>query len=218
MGISTILEGDCFGRLTVVKRAPKGEWKTKNSEWMCECICGVSLVVQSSNLRSGKTVSCGCYNKEQVKKRSTTHGSHSSPEYDAWQHMKSRCTNPNTMYYANYGGRGIRVCAEWLNSFEAFYRDVGPRPSDKHSLDRIDVNGDYVPENCRWATKVEQARNRTTTTYIRYNDSLVSLADAAELSGVSRKTVSTRLCRGWSQEALLLQPGQRPSLLPEAGE
>lgn len=134
--------------------------------WVCQCDCGNQTVVVGQHLTNGNTKSCGCRRVEAAKKlgRLSTHGMTGSPEYKAWQSMKDRCYNEDCHNYHLYGGRGILVWADWLKSFEAFYNDLGPRPSNKHSLDRIDVNGHYRPDNCRWATAEEQSNNRRNTT------------------------------------------------------
>lgn len=193
------LSGLRFGRLHVVAIAAKHTWKSKTSEWVCSCDCGSTTQVQRGRLVRGETVSCGCYGKS----KATKHGLHRSPEYCAWEHMKQRCYNPNSKNYHLYGGRGIRVCAEWFRDFSIFYADMGPRPSPGYSIDRIDVNEHYKPENCRWATHEQQARNRRSSTLVEVEGKMVSLAEAAEITGISRKTLSTRICRGWTGEKLL---------------
>ncbi len=141
--------------------------------WLCECTCGKDSVVRSGSLRSGNTTSCGCTSKvipevaRSVRKQAT--GGHirivngkdvRSAEYRCWRHIKSRCYNPNVPTFNDYGGRGLTVCSQWLQSFPTFLSDMGPKPSPKHSLDRINNDDGYHPANCRWATRTEQARNR----------------------------------------------------------
>jgi hypothetical protein len=131
-----------------------------------------------------------------------TRGMYRSPEYHAWEHIKQRCSNPAADNYHLYGARGVRVCKTWAKSFAAFFADMGPRPGPGYSIDRIDVNGDYEPANCRWATHSQQARNRRSTTFVELEGEMLSLAEAAERCGINRKTLSTRLCRGWPKDKL----------------
>ena len=147
-----------FGRLVVIEKTDKRSGT--NVIWKCKCDCGNEVFVSSSNLRSGHTQSCGCLQKERVSKAKTTHGMRFTSEYYSWNNMKARCYNPNYKHYKDYGGRGITICDRWRDSFENFLEDMGSKPSNKHSIDRIDVNGNYDPENCKWSTSQEQARNK----------------------------------------------------------
>jgi hypothetical protein len=145
------LTGKRFGRWTVVAYA-------RGQKWHCVCDCGTRRVVRGQCLRTGESRSCGCLHKELVKARHTKHGMCGSREYHSWQSMKARCLNPNNPNYEKYGGRGIRPCEEWL-PFVPFFADMETRPPGC-SLDRIDVNGNYEPSNCRWADAKQQARNQ----------------------------------------------------------
>ena len=151
------LTGKQFHYLTVDSFRPDSRDK---SYWLCECHCGNSCVVQGHKLTSGHTKSCGCYHIERIKGANTVHGYFGTPTYNSWAAMIRRCTDPNNNRYKYYGGRGISVCREWLDSFQSFLEDMGERPSDR-TLDRVDPDGDYKPSNCRWATAVEQRNNRS---------------------------------------------------------
>ena len=132
--------------------------------WSCRCDCGKKVKVKAFHLKSGHTKSCGCLRKEIAKigKHKITHNMSKTPEYKAWNNMKNRCNNPNNKDYKDYGGRGIKVCDHWLESFENFYSDMGDKPFPKilYSIDRVDNNGDYTPENCKRTTQKQQANNR----------------------------------------------------------
>lgn len=152
------LTGNEYGRLKVIELASIENYKVR---WKCTCVCGKSKIVLSEKLRNGEVQSCGCLRSEKSRERRLKHGqSYYSPEYTAWSGMKERCYNKASGNYYLYGGRGISVCSRWKNSFENFYKDMGNKPTPRHSLDRIDVNGNYEPLNCKWSTMEEQARNK----------------------------------------------------------
>jgi hypothetical protein len=156
------IAGRTFGRLTVGRLA----YVRGAAYWQCACACGRSAIVCTDELRSGDTRSCGCLRREATGKRGERHVTHGASvggkttrEYKSWCAMKTRCNNPNTADYRSYGGRGIKVCERWDGSFTAFMADMGPRPKGK-TLDRINVNANYEPLNCRWATNAEQQKNK----------------------------------------------------------
>lgn len=192
MGAKLDLTGKRFGRLVVIKQG--GRTNQNAIMWICECDCGNIKEVSIGHLTFGDTKSCGCLATDSLMGRVVTHNKRHTPEYIAWAHMKTRCYNVKCdMYYA-YGGRGIRVCDRWLNSFENFYSDMGNRPSKKHSLDRFpNVNGDYEPTNCRWATTTEQAGNRTNNKWIECNGKTMILADWSKELGVNMKKLHHHL-------------------------
>lgn len=148
------LAGQRFGRLAVISRAENN--KTGQAYWFCQCECGTVKKVRGTHLTGNQVVSCGCHAKE----LNTHHGKYGSPEYRAYYNMIKRCEYQKDISYQDYGGRGIRVCPAWRQSFEQFFRDMGLRPSNRHSLDRINVNGNYEPQNCRWAVVETQERNK----------------------------------------------------------
>lgn len=152
------LTGLRFGRLVALEEA--GRTRDKSVLWRCKCDCGTSKVIDGSWLRDGRVVSCGCLKLEKFVKRVTRHGQHSTPEYIAWMNMRRRCYSRGTINWEYYGGRGITVCDRWNERFENFFEDMGSRPSSQHSLDRVDPDGPYSPENCVWATREEQALHK----------------------------------------------------------
>ncbi len=171
MGRHIDLTGQVFGRLTVVGRATQ-----RPSYWSCVCVCGVPKDVHRSNLRNGNTTSCGCYHKERV----TQHGAYNTRLYNIWVNMVQRCENPRKDSYKNYGGRGIFICPEWRNDFRVFREWAITHGYDATlTIDRIDVNRSYEPNNCRWATPKQQQENRRTKPVVRDNTELFPDAVAA---------------------------------------
>jgi hypothetical protein len=197
--------GNRYGRLTVIEEAPTPSHITDQSTvyWLCRCDCGKNAVVRGHNLRSEHTYSCGCYCKQQGIAANTKHGLRTHADYDLWRGMKDRCYNPNHSAYEYYGGRGVTVCDRWRHSFENFLADMGPRPSTKHSIDRIDTSGSYSPENCRWATQRQQMRNTRSNHYLTYNGKTLMVSEWAEELGISRNTIAARLHTGKPIEDVL---------------
>lgn len=156
------LAGQKFGRLVVTGFSHR---EGSSYLWNCKCDCGNESKVRAYGLKSGKTQSCGCLRTERRIEKITKHGNSikskgKTPEYVAWQEIKRRCYNPKFRQFSDYGGRGITVCDRWKDSFENFLIDMGEKPAPNHSLDRIDVNGNYEPSNCRWADRILQQRNQ----------------------------------------------------------
>lgn len=185
--------GQTFGRLTVKAEGPR---RGARRSVYCRCACGSDGLFDPRSLLSGKTKSCGCYQRDVVAAaclQHTTHGRSKSAEYNIWQKMKARCGNPNDAKYPIYGGRGIEVCEAWSDSFESFLLDMGPRPTSKHSIDRKRVDGNYEPGNCRWATPKEQARNKRSHRLVLYLGVEMPLSEACELAGVNYRSALWRL-------------------------
>jgi hypothetical protein len=195
------LRGFTFGRLRVIRVASHGT----RTYWRCECICGKLTDVYASSLARGLTRSCGCLRREATSKRVRKHGhavGRKTATYNVWKGMRKRCSNPNDHKFKDYGGRGIRVCKRW-EKFENFLADMGEKPKGK-SIDRVNNNGNYEPENCRWATPTEQARNSRKVRILDYKGTALSLAEWAEKLGLCPKLTSQRIVRdGWSTERAL---------------
>jgi hypothetical protein len=185
--------GERYGLLVVID---KGTLKNTDGtiKWLCHCDCGNLKEVSRANLVKLKnsTKSCGCLLQK--------HGYTGTPEYQSWTAMRRRCQSPKDIRYANYGGRGIKVCERW-SIFLNFLEDIGIRPSAFHSLDRIDNEGNYEPDNVKWSLPAEQMNNRTNTRFLTYGGQTKSLQEWCKLLNLNSKTVSTRICRGWSVEA-----------------
>jgi|ERR1035437_1911857 hypothetical protein len=197
MGKRLKLIGQVFNKLTVVSEH-FDNLKSKVTKWLCKCQCGNYIIVQGNNLTNGHTKSCGCYMIEKTKEANTKHGccgrENTTPEYEAWSSMKSRCNNPNSTKAKNYGLNGITICDRWMNSFENFISDMGERTSPKHSLDRYPNNkGNYEPSNCRWATQKQQQGNRTNNRWIEYNGRNMILQEWADFLKVSSDALSLLL-------------------------
>jgi len=195
------LTGIKFGRLTPV--AYLG-----SSKWECVCSCGKASRVKASALKDKTIVSCGCYSREQASKRGksyATHGMHLTPEYHAWGSMHARCTNPKNPQWYAYGGRGVRVCPEWKD-FSTFFKDMGPRPSKDHSLDRIDNGLLYSKSTCRWATWQEQLNNTSRNRRVTHDGQTRTLAEWARITGIKYQTLFHRIDTGWPIEKALNRP------------
>lgn len=196
--------GRKFGRLTVLAQA--GTTKDHRQKWLCECECGKIKAIIGKDLKSGHTRSCGCLALETFKTKATTHGMTKTKEYRAWCLMKNRCYQKKNNRYQYYGGKGIKVCDRWLNCFEKFYNDMGKCP-DGYSIDRIDPNKDYSPENCRWADTYTQANNKTNCTFIEYNGEKKTITQWARAIGMNSEVLRRRIKQyHWSIEKAITTP------------
>lgn len=201
------LIGKKFGRLIVLGLSSKKSGR--KSYWVCQCSCGNKAVVRSDSLKNGSVMSCGCLKKEQDEKNldhTRKYGdeiAHQSRLYNIWQGMRYRCENPNHRSYPNWGGRGIKVCREWRTDYAVFKAwALSHGYNSGLSIDRIDVNGDYKPSNCRWANVKIQNNNRTTTIKVAYQGEVHSLTEWADMFNLNVKTVIARYHRGDREERL----------------
>ena len=190
------LTGKKFGKLTALRTVKNTSNTDNHAMWLCSCECGGEKIVQSHKLLRGDVKSCGCLFHRKSKTRL----------YRIWSHMKSRCGNESSDSYSCYGGRGIIVCDEWLNSFEMFYEwAVNNGYSDNLSIDRMDVNGNYEPSNCRWTTMKVQSNNRRTNRIISFDGKTKTVAGWASETGIKQNTLLYRLRRGWTVERALTE-------------
>ncbi len=201
--------GHRFGRLRVMSRV--GTNQSRRSLWKCVCDCGGSVIANQHALAIGDRVSCGCRQKETrfSTENRLRHGraltNVTDITYTSWRGIKSRCTNPNAKGYHNYGGRGITICKRW-RSFENFLKDMGDRPSRKHSLDRKNNSKGYFKANCQWSTRDEQAANKRTVPVLRFRGKNAPRPTWAKEFGIKLPTLNSRLARGWSVKRALTTP------------
>lgn len=196
--------GERYGRLTVEQPAKR---KNRENTWLCRCDCGKTTTATSSALATGHKKSCGCYKLERISQAKKTHGESEATLYHKWEGIKQRTLNENCKDYAGYGGRGITICPEWRDSFEAF-RDwaLANGYQDDLTIERKDVNGDYCPDNCRWATPKDQANNRRNNRVIEHNGERHTLKQWADNAGMSLEALKYRLDSGWDMERALKTP------------
>ena len=187
--------GNKYGRLMVLRHT--GNTNSGDTKWLCLCNCGQKVTVARGDLRKryGGTKSCGCGRKTQG-------GGWDTPEYKIWKGIKRRCYQPNCKEYHLYGGRGIAVCERWLTNFQAFLSDMGPRPSDEHSTERRDNDGNYEPGNCYWATPLEQSQNTRKVRLLTYKGETMSLRAWGRRLGITHRTLSARIERGWPEDRI----------------
>lgn len=200
------MTGERFGRLRVIRQAPNRVTARGNSRraWFCKCACGKTIVATTLDLRKGDVKSCGCLKAELDVLRPTKHGAHGTHLHNVWCAMRRRCRNSNQADYIHYGGRGIRVCKSWEESFEAFRQwALSNGYSQDMTIDRINVNGDYSPENCRWISSKEQAQNRRNNRMITFRGETHTISVWAEIRNIPYSTLYMRFRNGWSPEKAL---------------
>jgi hypothetical protein len=188
------LTGKRFGRLLVIRRIGRPDRPGQSTIWECRCDCGVVRQLPATYLKQGQTKSCGCLRQEMYGRQSRTHGGSGTPEYCSWCKMLRRCYNPTDRSFGNYGKRGISVCDRWrgkTDGFVNFISDMGKKPSRRHTLDRINNDGNYDPSNCRWATPAMQSRNRRCVILHKADGLTMCAAEWASRLGVS----ASDLCR-----------------------
>lgn len=177
-----------FHMLTV--RNYYGKNNQNKSLWLCDCECGKSTIVTTADLKRGHVKSCGCLQKLTIRKLKTTHGNSYSRLYTIWESMKQRCYNPNSKEYLRYGGRNIVMCEEWRNNFENFYQwSINNNYSDILTIDRIDNDGNYEPNNCRWSTFISQQNNRSNNHYLVYNNERHTVSEWSRILNIPRHKV-----------------------------
>lgn len=199
------LTGQVFNRLTILERAEND--KHGGAMWKCLCECGNITTIRGAHIKNGRIKSCGCLNKEiRATPKYFTHGLSKSPEYTTWYSMKARCYNPKTRGFEHYGGRGISICKKWKNSFISFYKDMGQRPSAKHSIERINNEEGYSPENCCWATQQEQNNNMRRSHKITVRGQTKTMSEWAHSVGINKATLYSRITCGWSPEKAIFTP------------
>lgn len=200
--IKLINPGDRFGRWTVLSLSERRQ--NRCCVYNCRCDCGTEREVKSQSLKSGRSRSCGCLNLELLKKRSWEFGpTKRRREYNIWRGIRQRCLDPNNPSFENYGGRGIKICREWLESFETFCTDMGQAPSGRHSVGRIDNNGDYCKENCRWETFDQQCNNSRWNVFLTHNNKTQTIAQWTKELSLPRGVISSRLRSGWPVDRAL---------------
>lgn len=201
MGKFTDLTNKRFGKLTVLGLA--GRDRSRLLLWHCRCDCGGETYVRTQDLNRGKSTNCGCRHSEVLRERNHKHGMAGSRPHRIWKAMHTRCYNPNAPSYADYGARGIRICDRWKEIFENFWADMQPGYSDQLEIDRIDPNGDYNPDNCRWVTRITQQRNKRNTRNIQTVLGKMPLAELSERVHMPYETVKYRLNSGWNGNEIL---------------
>lgn len=197
MGKFQDLTGQKFGRLTVIKRVENS--RSKQIRWLCQCDCGNRKVILGNSLKTGKTLSCGCLHNSLLIERTSIHKKSKTRLYGVWLRMKARCYNPKVKEYTLYGGRGIKICDEWKNNYISFYNWAMSNGYDEKAkykqctIDRIDVNGNYEPSNCRWVNSIIQSKNKRSNFLVTYKNETHCLKDWSEILNIDYSVLHKRL-------------------------
>lgn len=201
------ITGKRFGRLTAIRCTRRGAKGIGVTMWLCVCDCGKEKIIQSAHLVNGSSKSCGCLQREIAKTVNTKHGIKGTRLYDIFENMISRCYNPRCPAFSDYGGRGIAICDTWLQDRQLFFRWAQESGyTDELSIDRINNDKGYSPDNCMWASSKQQNRNRRSNVFITINGVTKVLCEWAQEVGLSHKTISYRIKNGWSHASAVLTP------------
>ena len=193
MGKIKDLTNQVFGRLTVIEFAGFGS--SHKTLWKCKCECGNEITVKSNSLVTGHTRSCGCLEIETKKKNNLKHGLRNDPLYPTWLNMRDRCNNPNNSHYKYYGKKGICLCEEW-DDFKNFYNWAYSNGYVKGlTIERIDINSNYCPENCKWISMKDQARNKSNTLHVEFGGKMITIPEISEITGIKTSTLYSRVRR-----------------------
>ena len=208
MGKFCDITGQKFNKLTVIKRLENSKWN--ETQWLCRCDCGNKVILTYGKIAYGHTKSCGCYKIEVTSKNKRKHGLRNTRLYRIWNSMKQRCNNPNSSAYKDYGNRGIKVCKEWGNNFLNFYNwAMNNGYEDDLTIDRINNNEGYYPNNCRWVTSSQQANNKRSNVVLALDNEVHNISEWCRITGLTRSTITHRLQRGWSVSDTLTIPSKK---------
>lgn len=208
MSVKTDIAGKKFGRLTAIE--PIGKTKNRATIWACRCDCGQSVSILRSNLLNGFSQSCGCLQKELLSKRIRTHGMTDTRLYYVWRQMKDRCYRPKNSHYYCYGAKNIAVCDEWRSDFKTFYDWAMSHGYEEGlTLDRIDNDGNYCPENCRWVPYIKQMQNTSRNVYLTYDGRTLCVSEWSRIMNINKATLESRIKKGWDLERALTTPPRK---------
>lgn len=213
--MTEIVSGDRFGRLTAISHVSTSR---SGSKWLFSCDCGAEKEIRVSNVKNGHTSSCGCLHRERSKDANTSHNMSRTKIYKVWASMVSRCSNPDDHAFEHYGARGINVCDQWKASFARFLEDMGQRPTDGHSIERVNNDLGYGPGNCVWIKQERQAQNTRKVRRFSFRGSVMTLRQISEHYGMPLASLNRRLEAGWTIERAVMQPLRPTGSIQVKGE